>query len=105
MKYRGKIKADGTIEFLGYPPPGMELPAGIVRRRFSEIIPVNPVKRAVFRGLRWMFGEEGRVSDWTRAWSGPWEGRILLGPARGRRIRGLYRWELLRWEQHIWRNN
>lgn len=104
MKYQAKIKRDGTLEFLGKPPPGFIMP-GASKQRFSEIIPVNPVKRAAFRLLRWMFGEEGRVPDWTRTWAGPWEGRILLGPARGRRIRGLYRWELLRWEQHIWRNN
>jgi len=105
MKYRGKIKADGTIEFLGWPPPGMELPAGIVRRRFSEIIPVNPVLRVAFRVLRWLFGEEGRVSNWTRRWRCRWEAIILIGGARGKRVQHVDRAWLLRWEQRIWRNN
>ena len=105
MKYRAKIKRDGTLEFLGAPPPGLVLPAGTTKRRFSEIVPVHPVKRAAFRLLRWMFGEDGRVARWTRGWRCRWEAIILLGPARGKRCQCEHRDMLLFWEQQIWRNN
>lgn len=104
MKYQAKIKRDGTLEFLGAPPPGLVLP-GARRTRFSEIIPVNPIKRAAFRILRWMFGEDGRVSGWTRRWRCRWEAVILIGPARGRRCQCEHRDVLVFWEQQVWRNN
>jgi len=103
MKYRGKIKADGTIEFLGSAPPGLlQVP---VKRRFSEIVPANPIKRRAFRALRWMFGEDGRVSEWTRRWWCLWECTILIGPCRGMHRTDFNRKELIAWEQGIWRNN
>lgn len=106
-KYHGKIKRDGTIEFLGEPPPGLVL-YGAVKYRFSEIVPLNPVKRAAFRVLRWMFGEEGRVSDWTRTWGCWWEATILIGPVRGRKARqwGKHgRIHLVGWEKRQWQFN
>lgn len=104
MKYQAKIKRDGTLEFLGAPPPGLVLP-GARRTRFSEIIPVYWEQRILFRLLRWLFGETGRVSDWTRRWHTRWEAIILIGPARGTRRRSWDRKFLLHWEQQVWRNN
>lgn len=107
MKYQAKIKRDGTLEFLGAPPPRLALP-GATKQRFSEIVPVHPVLLVAFRVLRWMFGEEGRVSDWTRTWKCWWEATILIGPVRGRKARqwGKHgRAHLIEWEQRQWRHN
>lgn len=77
----------GAIEGLG----------PVTRRRASEILPVNRFKRAAFVGLRAMFGERGRVAEWTRQWQGPWTARLLdtgeTFTAQSRRI-------VLRWEHH-----
>lgn len=102
MKYQLKIKRDGTLEFLGAPPPGLKLPGATTRRRFSEIVPVNPALRVLFRVLRWVFGEEGRVAEWTRTWRCRWEAMILRGPMCGTRKRSPYRQELLHWERQVW---
>lgn len=102
MKYQGKIKRDGTIEFLGEAPPGWQPTR---KQRFSEIVPVHPVKRLAFRALRWMFGEQGRVSDWTRRWRCRWEATILMGRTKGTRRRSEDRAFLLHWEQQVWRNS
>lgn len=47
------------------------------KQRASHILPVNGVKRAAFKVLRRVFGETGRVADWTRRWRGPWYAEII----------------------------
>jgi hypothetical protein len=51
------------------------------QRRASHVLPVQWWKRLAFRILRWTFGEEGRISNWTRSWSGQWIAD--MGPSRG----------------------
>lgn len=133
MKYQAKIKRDGTLEFLGAPPPGLVLP-GATKTRFSEIVPCHPVLRVAFRIIRYLFDDgEGPKLDhapavelpgirikpvgtwttnhmaticgWTRKWKCEWEATILLGPCRGQRRRDFNRQSLIEWEQGIWRNN
>ena len=41
-------------------------------KRISHVLPANPLKRAAFRILRFLFGDKGRIADWTRRWKGPW---------------------------------
>ncbi len=103
MKYKCKIKPDGTLEFLGFPPPALKLPAPAHRRRFSEITPVHPVLYAAFRMLRWMFGERGSVSEWTRNWKCMWECEVLIGPAKGTMLKHRDRSWLIQVEEHIWK--
>lgn len=99
--YTARIdKRTGVIEFLGGVPPGMQLPLA-KRERFSEIIPVDPDARRFFRLLRWLFGEEGRVSEWTRRWPCEWEAIILLGKMAGARRRSRDRAFLLHWERQM----
>lgn len=99
--YTARIcKRTGAIEFLGGVPPGLVLPLA-KRQRFSEIIPVNPDARRLFRLLRWVFGEEGRVSEWTRRWRCQWEAIILLGSMAGTRRRSDDRAFLLHWERQM----
>lgn len=70
------VDTDGTCETLD---GGQGIVGGVVieRRRVSHIVPVNRFKRAAFHALRIMFGESGRVSDWTRSWRGPWLTRLV----------------------------
>jgi len=95
MKHQIRIRRDGFIECLG------ELPFKTVnqtRRRFSEILPRNPVKRLAFRLLRKLFGETGRVSDYTRSWVCVWKAEILLGPHKGETMESGLRCVLIDWE-------
>ena len=50
-------------------------------RRASHIEPVSQFKRLAFRLLRRLFGETGRVADWSRNWPGPW--RADMAPSSG----------------------
>lgn len=103
MKYLVRIhKGTGSLEFLGAPPPRLELPAP-VRRRFSEIVPRRRWPRLAFRVLRRVFGEQGRVAEWTRAWKVEWLAIILLGKFRGAQRVDHDRARLVTWEQELWR--
>lgn len=68
----------------------------VTRKRASSVVPVNRFKRAGFLGLRCLFGERGRVAEWTRTWTGPWTGRIL---ATGETFTAQSRRVVLKWEQ------
>jgi hypothetical protein len=48
----------------------------VTRSRASHVEPVCRLKRIAFWILRWATGEQGRVSDWTRRWVGPWQVRF-----------------------------
>ena len=103
MRYTLKIKRDGTMEFLGNPPPSFPV-HDAQRSRFSEIVPVRMNLRILFRILRFLFGEEGKVSNWTRRWPCLWLCTILLGPRRGTKKGGTNRDALVNWERNIWKN-
>lgn len=105
MKHHIRIRRDGIIEWLS-PPPGFSIPVlNQTRRRYSEILPVNPVQRLAFRVLRLCFGETGRVSEWTRSWVTVWRAEILIGPARGRTKEHWLRSILIDWEHEQWAAN
>lgn len=69
------IPPGGEVISIGDMP--LELEGTARRQRASHILPVNRVKRAFFTALRTVFGERGRVAEWTRSWVGPWLGVIL----------------------------
>ena len=94
-------KRDGSMEFLGDPPPNMVLPR-ISKTRFSEIVPVFLPARWLFRLLRWAFGEDGRCAEWTRHWPCEWKGTILMGSHKGETMRHWNRWSILQWEREAW---
>lgn len=54
-----------------------------VCRRASNVLPRNPVLRAVFRYLRDRFGETGRVAAFTRRWPCLWMAELIDGPTFG----------------------
>lgn len=103
-KYHLKIKPNGDLEFLGFPPPGLKVPV-MEARRFSEIVPVNVMLCLAFRILRRVFGEGGRIAGWTRQWPCRWRATILLGPERGARLESMDRRSLIRWEFTRWANH
>ena len=75
------------------------------RVRFSHIVPdyIHPFKAIAFRLLRLLFGEKGRVADWTRAWQCMWVCVILIGPHAGKRSVSKDRAKLIKWEKEVWK--
>lgn len=74
---------DGTkvtqIKHDGY----LQLPGTESVRRASHVLPLPAGKRFLFVLLRTVFGETGRVSEWTRTWTGPHIVEIIDGPTLG----------------------
>jgi hypothetical protein len=101
MNHRIKInKVTGQIQWLT-PPPFLSQTREVSRHRFSEIIPRNLVLRAAFRILRFLFGEVGKVSDWTRSWPCMWKMIILQGTYKNKTSECSERQALLDLEQSI----
>lgn len=46
--------------------------AKVDKQRVSHVLPASFVKRVLFVVLRLLVGEQGRVANWTRQWSGDW---------------------------------
>ena len=88
------IRTDGIVEHVGALP--IELPlTNVKRRRVSHIVPLNPLLRLAFRGLRLAFGEQGRAAAWTRRWPGAWRATII---ATGQTYINTSRAECIEWE-------
>ena len=59
-------------------PPPFKIPIKTqTKKRWSEIVPVNPILRVMFRILRAAFGETGVVSGFTRLWPCQWRMTVL----------------------------
>lgn len=46
--------------------------------RVSHIVPKNIILRMVFRLIRKLFGDKGKMADWTRKWNVEWI--VIFGP-------------------------
>ena len=46
--------------------------------RVSHIVPANPILRIIFKLLRKLFGDEGKIADWTRTWKCKWKIELIL---------------------------
>lgn len=67
-----KINQAGDVTFLvGERTKGF-VPEATTTRRASHVVPLFGHARFWFKALRMVFGEDGRVGDWTRTWTGPW---------------------------------
>ena len=75
------IEDDGSITFLDSPVTAAINLGPSVIRRASHVLPVALFKRWAFQGLRWAFGDTGRVAEATRGWKGPW--RADMRPSGG----------------------
>jgi len=49
----------------------------IEKKRVSHIYPQNFILRTIFKMLRKLFGDNGKVADWTRSWKCKWQVEIL----------------------------
>lgn len=87
------IPVGGEVISIGDMP--LELEGDVKRERASNILPVNRVKRASFMLLRAVFGERGRVAEWTRQWVGPWTAHVF---ATGETYTAQSRRVVLQWE-------
>lgn len=83
VEYDILIRPDGIAVRLATPegaPVGAAL--GVANRfRASHVEPVRYPARWMFRLLRAVFGEDGRVAEWTRHWTCQW--RVDLSPSGG----------------------
>lgn len=82
------IEDDASVTYLDSPvtrgfdagfETGFDLKCS-VKRRYSRVEPVSRPLRVAFYGLRWAFGETGRVSEYTRGWRCLWRAKIVNGP-------------------------
>lgn len=96
-----RIRKDATIEWLN-PPPFAVPVTKQTTQRYSEIIPLDPLPRLLFRLLRFLFGEQGKVSDWTRSWRVIWLCKIKLGRWRGSEFISPFRAACVEFEHSRW---
>jgi hypothetical protein len=76
------VRDDGTVVCLDHPECKCFREMGSVKtRRASHVEPYTRGYRMSFHLLRWIFGDQGRVSDWTRSWDVLW--RVNLTPVGG----------------------
>lgn len=67
------IGSHGQITFLSH--KGLDGLAGLGESttvRASQVYPLSTAKKAAFFALRWLFGEDSAMGEWTRRWKGPW---------------------------------
>ena len=83
---------------------------GVVdKRRASHVLPVQPIKRLAFIGLRLVFGERGRIAEWCRSWYGAWQVRFADNPhvvvftAQSRRV--CIQWEIKQLNERLANEN
>ena len=70
------------------------------KERYSEIVPKNKLLRLFFRLLRRFFGEEGKVSNWTRGWACVWMAIVLIGEHKGETYTHELRTLCVEWEHN-----
>ena len=97
MKHQIRIRRDGFIEWLAPPPVPFKVEKQ-TKVRYSEIVPLNPFLCIAFRVLRFLFGESGRVSEFTRSWKCVWLAHILIGEHKDEAQVSQYRDALITWE-------
>ncbi len=90
------VGLDGQIQVIGDVPLELAQIGECKRERASSIVPVNLWKRAAFILLRAVFGERGRVAEFTRSWTGPWTGWLF---STGERFTAQSRRVVLKWER------
>lgn len=74
QKYQIRIKQNGMLEFLSPPPFKVDVKK---QQRYSEIVPTNLFLFILFRLCRFLFGEYGRVGNWTRRWQIEWRMHVI----------------------------
>ena len=72
------IDTEGTVKYLVNEYTEGAFPEAAEPRRASHVEPMGFPSLIAFRALRWAFGEDGRVGNWTRTWRGPWSLRMVV---------------------------
>ncbi len=75
------FEIDGTVHCVADPTIDLEELGEVTLRRASHVLPLSPPLQFVFKGLRALFGEKGRVANWTRSWKCHWV--VDLSPSGG----------------------
>jgi len=76
------IDEQGDVIFLATDANDIFLSLGnVVTQRASHVEPGGRYERILFHTLRALFGDKGRVSDWTRQWFTLW--RVNTKPVGG----------------------
>ena len=83
------MDASGTLTFLVDADTQALLNESSVIQRASHVEPVSRPLRAGFHGLRSLFGEKGRIANFTRLWPCLWQ--INLSPINGPILDTTYR--------------
>src|ERR1700722_3126134 len=81
--------ANGDIRFLVNNLSRSFVDESSTIRRASHVEPINAFLRIVFYTLRFLFGEYGRMGQFTRVWPCLW--RINLSPVSGPILPTVYR--------------
>lgn len=78
------VSPDGSVEWLGVEElEALTCLGPATRRRVSHIEPCDPILRVLFRLVRRVVSDGGRVAAWTRAWRCRWRIDIIGGPTFG----------------------
>lgn len=77
-----RVHPNGNLEFVDTPDAaGLKADGPVTTRRASHVEPARRVWRWLFHGLRRLFGEDGRVAEWTRGMRVYW--RADMRPSGG----------------------
>jgi hypothetical protein len=72
----------GDLTYLKTPGDDVLFELGkTITQRASHVEPGPRYERWLFHLLRWLFGNTGRVSEWTRGWNSLW--RVNTAPVGG----------------------
>jgi hypothetical protein len=76
------IDENGDLLYLKSDSADVLLECGeVVQKRASHVEPASRDLRILFHALRFIFGDKGRVSEWTRNWFCLW--RVNTAPVGG----------------------
>jgi hypothetical protein len=76
-----KLDEDGVTRFLVNADTAEFLTDTSIVKRASHVEPDRFILRILFHGIRYMFGENGRMANFTRVWPCIW--RTNLAPSGG----------------------
>lgn len=92
MEHPIKLRIDPNGNVIQAFHPNEPVDAGVIGRTIEEargghVLPENPIRRAMFKALRRVFGGNSPVASWTRTWRGPW---IVIKASDGERLPGRF---------------
>jgi hypothetical protein len=80
------IDPQGTATYLVNQYTEKLFPEAQEPRRASHVTPMDPWLAFCFQALRGAFGEDGRISNWTRRWECSWQ--VDMSPVGGPQVAG-----------------